>query len=185
MRSSYIRNHYGTLFKALIRTHQPKTIVEFGILDGYSLDRFLEEIEGSFLFGDYPGPVTVRAYDIFDDFPYHAASSSIAAHYPGVVQYGDYYKLPVQYESNSIDLLHIDIANDGDVYRFFFEHWLDKLSPSGFALIEGGSAERDVHDWMVKYNKPKIRPVLEHYRNDCDIFVFEPFPSVTMVKKRK
>jgi len=34
------------------------------------------------------------------------------------------------------------------------------MKKGGVILLEGGSLERDNTEWMVKYNKPKIRPII-------------------------
>ena len=49
--------------------------------------------------------------------------------------------------------------------------------------MEGGSEERDSIEWMVKYDKPRIRPVLKKYSNNVRITVLEDFPSITLIKK--
>ena len=50
-------------------------------------------------------------------------------------------------------------------------------------VLECGSEERDNIEWMVKYGKPKIQPVLKKYNNDVIITVLEDFPSLTLIKK--
>jgi hypothetical protein len=50
-------------------------------------------------------------------------------------------------------------------------------------IMEGGSEERDCVEWMVKYDKPKIRPILQKYSNSVKIEVLEDFPSITLIKK--
>ena len=49
-------------------------------------------------------------------------------------------------------------------------------------VLEGGSEERDSIEWMVKYDKPKIQPVLKKYNDDVIITVLEDFPSLTLIK---
>ena len=82
---------------------------------------------------------------------------------------------------SSIDILHIDIANTGDTYEFAIQNYLPKVR--GVMVLEGGSEERDNIEWMVKYDKPKIQPVLKKYNNDVIITVLEDFPSLTLIKK--
>ena len=50
--------------------------------------------------------------------------------------------------------------------------------------MEGGSEERDNCDWMIKYNKPKIREVLAEYSDKLEIKVFSEFPSITLIKNK-
>ncbi len=177
MKSSYTTNNYGKTIGSLVSLYQPKKIVEFGILEGYSLQAITENA---------PPEAEIVAYDIFEDFPYHhAEQASLIDRFGSVIKYGDFYKKHTDYIDGSIDFLHIDIANDGDVFKFFFEEWLPKLNVrSGIALLEGGSQERDNYDWMRKYNKKRISPALRFYSGICNILVLEPFPSLTLVTRR-
>ena len=53
--------------------------------------------------------------------------------YPNVsVKYGDFYKNYQTMDDGSQDIIHIDIANNGDVYEFAFEHYLPKVSENAF-----------------------------------------------------
>ena len=46
-------------------------------------------------------------------------------------------------------------------------------------ILEGGSEERDNINWMIKYNKTKIQPIIK--KNN--IKVIGSFPSITLFKK--
>ncbi len=154
----------------------PSRIVEFGILEGYSLDCFV----------NYSQECLIDANDLFDDFPYNAADYNFITekykNYSNVNVYKkDFYKTVDVYDDNSIDILHVDIANNGDTFEFAIRNYLPKVR--GIIIMEGGSEERDNIEWMVKYNKPKIQPVLKKYENDVRIMVLEDFPSITLIKK--
>ena len=57
--SSYKLNNYSLVFELFIKQFNPKKIVEFGILDGYSLD----------IFAKFSPPSTqIYAFDLFEDF---------------------------------------------------------------------------------------------------------------------
>ena len=92
------------------------------------------------------------------------------------IEYGDFYKLHDTLKE--IDILHIDIANNGDVYEFAINNYLPKLSKNGVIILEGGSEERDNVEWMIKYNKPKIQPIVKKY----NMKVIGTFPSITLFK---
>ena len=79
------------------------------------------------------------------------------------------------------DLIHIDIANNGDIYQFVFDNYIQKISSGGTIILEGGSVERDNIEWMNKYNKCKIQPVLEKYSNVYNIKTFGEIPSITII----
>ena len=73
----------------------------------------------------------------------------------------------------------------GDLFSFrkAFEFYLNKLTKNGIMILEGGSISRDNVYWMNKYNKPKIIPVLEKYKNKINIKTIGDFPSITLVTK--
>lgn len=182
MTSSYIANiDYGTLLSVVTFLNNPKKIVEFGILEGYSLTKFAESSMSNCI---------IEAYDIFDEFNGHHANKETVfdkfINYPNIkIYYGDFYKKFAELENNSIDILHIDIANNGDIYDFVFLNYMSKLTEHGIVILEGGSVERDNVEWMDKYSKPKILPILEKYAVTFEIKTFGTFPSITVVYKKK
>jgi spermidine synthase len=138
-------------------------VVEFGILDGFSL-RCLEK---------YTKDAKITAYDIFEDFNgNHAVEERVRRDFADTrvdIRRGDLYDVLPKMEEKSIDVLHVDIANDGDVYEFVLKH-SNKVKAGGIILMEGGTKDRDGVDWMVKYDKRKIKPVIDA----C------PFPHATV-----
>ena len=176
IKSSYHISKYDKVFQSICFILNPKKIVEFGILEGYSLDSFV----------NYGGDAIIEANDLFDEFPYNSANYDFV-----INKYRDYSNLFINkknfynsvddYEDYSIDILHIDIANNGDVFEFAIQNYLPKIR--GVMILEGGSEERDNVEWMNKYNKPKIQPVLKKYDNDVIITVLNDYPSLTLIKK--
>lgn len=176
IKSSYTKYHYNKVFQSICFSINPSKIVEFGILEGYSLDCFI----------NYSQNCDIEANDLFDDFPYNAADyNSIANKYQKKsnvsIYKRDFYKSVDLYEDNSIDILHIDIANNGETFDFAIQNYLPKVR--GIMIMEGGSEERDMVEWMVKYDKPKIRPILQKYSDSVRIEVLEDFPSITLIRK--
>lgn len=176
--SSYKENDYGSLITSLVKLYEPKFIVEYGILQGYSLQSLLNGAQKE---------TQISAFDIFEEFPYHHATQDVAQRFQDkrvFIGEQDFYE-----DSQSpynIDFLHIDIANTGDTYQTFFNKYLTHMSPNGICILEGGSIERDNYYWMKQYNKPKIAPVIKWAKDtfiqQLSIFTFEPFPSMTIVK---
>ena len=180
MRSSYKENKYNNVFKSIVFTVNPSLIVEFGILDGYSLESFAESsgIE-----------TQIMAYDIFEDFPYNSANfeniSKKFEKYKNVsIHRGDFFKADTSFSDGQIDLLHVDIANNGDVFKHTLDKYMDKVSKNGICILEGGSIERDDVVWMEKFNKPKIHPIINEAKIRYDILVLEDYPSITLIKHR-
>jgi hypothetical protein len=180
MRSSYLKEdlNYGDLIGNLTFALNPKKIIEIGILDGYSLEHFIKNSNSDTI---------IKAYDLFEDFVGNCAIKETVdakfARYENVkITKGDFYELPYSVD-NDIDIIHIDIANNGHVFEYAIKHYLPKLSENGVLILEGGSLERDDVEWMHKYNKPAIRPILEKYSDSLKIKTIGRFPSITFIKK--
>jgi len=177
MNSSYKNTlDYSDIFKTICFIKKPKKIVEIGILDGFSLKAMVDICSSN--------ETTIDAYDIFEDFNGNGSKREIIEKfikYSNVsINYGNFYEL--SFFEKSIDLLHIDIANDGDVYEYVFKNYIKYMTTDGIILLEGGSNERDNISWMEKYNKTKIHPVLEKYKSKYEIVTLDKFPSLTIVK---
>lgn len=170
------------MFQVLIGSVCPKRVVEFGILKGYSLSTFAD-----FCCKD----CKIEAYDIFDKFNGKGARrKELDSIFGGCenVEIGelDFYKGFEKYKDDEIDILHIDIANNGDVYKFAIENYLKKVSKKGIIVLEGGSVERDEVEWMKKYEKPSIVKYLKELREtrkDLNISVVDFFPSITLIRR--
>jgi hypothetical protein len=181
MRSSYNKKDitYGELIQSITRLTNPKKIVEIGILDGYSLESFVKSSTDV---------TEIYAYDLFEEFNgNHSDKDKLLERFNRFsnvkIEYGDFYKL--HNFIHNVDILHIDIANNGDVFEFVMNNYLQSLSPNGIIIFEGGSNDRDSVEWMIKYNKPKINPVIEKYQNkNFDIQIYGIFPSITIIKNK-
>ena len=99
------------------------------------------------------------------------------------IKYGDFYKVINNYPDNSIDILHIDIVNNGNTYEFMFQNCINKITNDGFIIMEGGSEYRDNIQWMIKYKKEKIQPIIKKYKNIYNIKTFGIFPSIIIKNK--
>ena len=177
MNSSYLNKiDYSEIIKTICFIKNPKKIVEFGILDGFSLKSFVDNTNNC----------QIEAYDIFDEFIGNSASFEVISKFSKYknikIEYGDFYKKVDDFEDNSIDILHIDIANNANVYKFAIAYYLPKVKENGIILLEGGSNERDQVEWMTKYKKPLINPYLNHFKNLKHI-VIGKMPSMTIINK--
>lgn len=178
MNSSYL-NHidYGDIFKTILFMTKPSNIIEIGILDGFSLKTMADNTSND---------CNINAYDIFDEFNGNSANKETLLKnfkdYNNVnIEYGDFYKLCNTFVDNSIDILHVDIANNGDVFEYVINNYVKKIKKGGVIILEGGSNERDNIEWMNKYNKPKIQPIIKKYSSDYDIKVIGEMPSLTII----
>ena len=181
MRTSYrnINLTYGDLLDSITIVKNPKKIVEIGILDGYSLECFTKNSSKD---------TQIYAYDLFEDFNgNHSNQNEVISKFSDFsnvkIEYGNFYELNNIIETN-IDIIHIDIANNGDVFEYAIKNYLPKLCENGILLLEGGSIERDKVEWMSKYNKTPIEPVIQkHIKNNLNIQVIGSFPSITIIRK--
>ena len=184
MNSSYKNNDidYGDLIEAIAYSIKPKTIIEIGILDGYSLTRFIDATNKDI--------TKIVAYDIFDKFNgNHAKEDELKDRFKNnqnvQIKYGDFYELHKNIENNSIDIIHIDVANNGEIYEYAIQNYVSKLSSSGIMILEGGSKDRDEVVWMNKYNKPKIQPIIDKYSKTYTIKNIGNHPSLTLISKSR
>jgi hypothetical protein len=139
-------------------------------------------------FAKQAAPTTeIKAYDIFEQFNGNSAKRDIRARFDTFsnvsVNEGDFYKTFSAFEDGTIDILHIDIANDGSVYEFAIQNYMPKMSSRGVMILEGGSEERDNIHWMLKYGKKPIRDVLTKLSGSYDIQTISAFPSLTLIRR--
>ena len=193
MRSSYQENNYGEVLKSYILNWRPTTMVELGVLDGYSTIAIAEAVkEMNFL---YQMTSKLDSYDLFEDYEFkHGVKEEVEKllEEKGLkdlvnLQKGDAYKVHELYPDASVQFLHVDISNDGATLRRITELWAPKLIQRGLILFEGGSDERDHNEWMTKYNKPSIKKEMEtnKFINDNYIYgTYYPYPSLTVFLKK-
>jgi predicted O-methyltransferase YrrM len=180
IKSSYTLDNinFGDIIQLITWSIKPKLIVEFGILEGYSLVNFIKEGQDC----------SIHSYDIFESFNGNYAKREIIEKfrdYKNVkIDEGDFFKKILEYPDESIDIIHIDIANDGYTYEFAIQNCMKKLIKGGILMMEGGSKERDNINWMIKYNKVSIVNTLNKYRDAYNIFTIEKFPSMTFIRNK-
>jgi hypothetical protein len=172
----------------LVLCKKPIVVVELGILHGYSLLAMALALKQL-------GQGKIHAYDLFDDYPYNHGNLSevnFKLHENKVYDYvdiykADAYKVHSNYKFNSVDILHVDISNDGTVLKYMVEYWTNILTDRGIMIFEGGSEERDNVEWMIKFNKKPIRKEILSNKiiaNNYLYVIHNPFPSITIFFKK-
>lgn len=196
MRSSYIENNYGNVFKALILAQKPAIVVECGVLDGYSTINIAHALRANRIGSGICSRFV--AYDLWDGYDWkHGDFENVATllreagllnHYVNL-HYGDAFESANNFNDYTVDFLHMDISNDGRVLEKTLQIWGPKMEQGGLIAFEGGSTKRDNIDWMVKFNKRPIVPVLEKLlyppmSAEWSFQVFTDYPSMTLICKR-
>jgi len=175
--SSYKANRLGETLYNVVLEYKPKTIVEFGVLEGFStihMAKALRELDQGHIF----------AYDLWDAYKFkhntqaHAQKNIDEAGLTDLVTLLqlDFYEWLEDAENQHFDLLHLDVSNCGDIIEKTIQT-LEKAHKGRILLFEGGSKTRDEVDWMIRFNKRPINPVVQEY--GCTI-IDENFPSLSM-----
>jgi hypothetical protein len=204
IRSSYIENDYGSLIQEYIKAWQPASLVELGVLDGYSTLHIAKGIEWLYKMRRFAPKFD--SYDLFEDYEFkHGSKEEVekllqehnVAQFVNL-QKGSAYEVhknypDVKYDERGeqiergIEFLHIDISNTGDTLRNIMELWHPKIGWRGIILIEGGSEERDNVEWMRKYNAPSIKkeietnPIINKYYH---YGTYLRYPSMTVMLRK-
>ena len=183
VQSSYSHSiDYSSIFRAACFLMQPKRIVEFGILRGFSLAALAESA---------PAKSHIEAYDIFEGFEgNHADVDEVRQRFQDdariSIAYGNLYDSHTFLESEPpIDLMHVDVANNGKVVRYVVDKLLPLMSDRGLIIFEGGTPARDDVDWMHKYAREPMCPELEaamctHRIRACTL---GDVPGLTLVQR--
>lgn len=190
MRSSYVINNYGYVFNSIVLAHKPLMVVECGVLDGYSTINIADALK----FNNEQRGIYSKfyAYDLWENYPYN--HGDIKEVYNRLIEmgvedyvklcYGNAFEVYESFKDSSIDLLHVDISNDGNTLSKIIDLWGNKINEGGIILFEGGSKDRDRVEWMMKYDKKAIRPELEKIiKKGWKVKIFDLHPSLTMIFK--
>ncbi len=175
--SSYSKNKLGKTIYDIVIELKPKKVVEFGILHGYSTFCIAQALR------DLDEGGTLLSYDLFDEFEYRHGTRKEAEQLVKKhnlekfvkIEHGDFYKWVS--EPDEFDLLHIDIANDGDVLEFVSNTFKNKN-----ILFEGGSKERDREPWMHEHNKRLMYPLKQKVNYEI---LNSKWPSLSLIRGNK
>lgn len=180
--TSYEENNYGEIFYSLVRVYRPRKIVELGTKAGFSAYHMARGLKAN-------GKGKLFCYDLWGNYEFNSVPQSVARE--NLKEFGDIISLKsrnvvgVDKTYKTVDILHIDLGNEGGILEKIVPLWIDKTRQ--LIVIEGGSSERDRVDWMIKLKKMPIRGWLEDFsrrRGDIEYFTIEPFPSVTIIRKK-
>lgn len=181
-KSSYEEYDYGSVFYGLTRTTKPLLIVELGTKAGYSAFHMAKALKEN-------GKGEIHCYDLWEIYQY--TSTPIKETEDNlkefikdrIVTLNQRDVLGVDKNYESVDILHVDVGNHGEILDKVISHWLPKVK--FLIILEGGSKERDQVDWMKKYSKVPIRDWLLKNKNQFNYIVLKNFPSLTIIEPIK
>lgn len=170
----------------MMRIYKPEKVVELGTEAGYSayhIARGLKENNKGHLY----------CYDLWEsydakDYGFHiipkSATEENLKKFSDIISLEQSDAINVSKEYESVDILHVDLHNEGEILDRVIPDWIDKVKQ--LIIIEGGSAERDKVEWMIKYKKQPIANWLNDFsqRSGVKYITIEPFPSVTIMNKK-
>lgn len=181
--SSYSKNNFGDFFYSLMRVYQPKKVVEFGTKAGFSAYHIARGLKAN-------GKGRLYCYDLWEKYQYNSVPKSIAEKnlkkFKNIISFKLRDVVGIDKLHKSVDILHVDISNDGKILEKIIPHWINKTRQ--LIIIEGGSPERDRFPWMIKYNKTSIKKWLKNFAqrySNIQYFTLEPFPSITILTKKQ
>lgn len=175
---------YDFFFYGLVRGLRPQRCVELGTYAGY--DAYWMGLALK-----HNGSGQLDCYDLWEDYPYnHVKKKEAEINLTGLpikLFQEEASTVYAHYIPKTVDLLMIDLSNDGLTYKTYLKDWYDKLADNGIILMEGGTEERDKIDWMIKYKKYPIREALKdkfistHY----NFYILAPFPGLTIFTRKE
>lgn len=179
--SSYQENNYGDLFYSLMRVYQPEKVVELGTKAGFSAYHMARGLKAN-------GKGKLFCYDLWENYKFSSVPQSVAREnlkeFETIIRLKTRDVIGVDKIYKTVDILHIDLGNEGGILEEIIPRWIDKTRQ--LIVIEGGSSERDRVGWMVKLKKTSIASWLEDFsrRGDIEYFTIEPFPSISLIRKK-
>lgn len=186
MKSSYKKNNYGDLFTSLVKIHKPSICVEYGLLDGYSTIHIAEGLKQN-------SKGHLFSFDIFEDFEFNHANYDNIVNNVSLfeldnfvtIDKGNFYD-PFEFRKfkiNSIDFMHVDVANTGETIDCFCKSWWKRISFGGIVVFEGGSILRDSEIEWMKNKKPisNFNKIIGQFFNYT---VINSYPSITLLTKK-
>ena len=169
--SSFKKKDIGQTLYDLVLDLKPKKIVEFGVLHGYATVAMAMAL-------DKLGKGHIEAYDLWQHYQFRHSTMldtqfNISAY--GLESYVDlYYGDFWEWEPTACDMVMLDISNDGDILK----RAVEKLKGyAQYLVFEGGTVERDMVEWMTKYDKTPMSTSGVKYE-----VLNHDFPGLSIIK---
>src|SRR3989344_1264130 len=181
--STYEKNNYGDFFYALIRLYHPQKVVELGTKAGYSAYHLARGLKAN-------GKGKLDCYDLWEKYEFNSVPKSVAEE--NLKDFADIIRLELRNTIGvdelykTVDILHVDLSNEGGVLEKIIPNWIDKVRQ--VIILEGGSKEHDKLPWIKKFKKIPVEKWLADFirkHPNIEHVTIEPFPSVTILRKNE
>lgn len=172
-----VKGNYGPLFYGITALVNPQVAVEIGVCQGYSSIFIAQAIK------DCDDGGILKCYDLWQDdesktnftekqkgkhltsqdflFTNMLYEQDLEDHVEVYTQ--EAFNVLPNFEADSVDMIHLDIGNCGDVLNKILPEVLRTLKIGGYFLFEGGSPWRDKVDWMLEHDKAPISDLFGNY----------------------
>lgn len=176
----YFKPNIGKTIYDYVIENKPKVIVEFGVLFGFSTVCMSQALR------DLNNGGKIYAFDLWEKSKYnHGQTIELVNDILKEYELQDFVKLDYGGSADSlsnikdVDLIHIDINNDGDRLMNFITDIKNKHKVNCDILFEGGIIERDNCWWMNEFKKTPIN----HLRNNFDYVILNKnYPGISKIK---
>jgi len=173
----YFKPNIGKTIYDYVIENKPKVIVEFGVLFGFSTVCMSQALR------DLNNGGKIYAFDLWEKSKYnHGQTIELVNDILKEYELQDFVKLDYGGSADSlsdikdVDLIHIDINNDGDRLMNFITDIKNKHKVDCDILFEGGIIERDNCWWMNEFKKTPIN----YIKNTFDYVVLnERYPGIS------
>jgi predicted O-methyltransferase YrrM len=191
--TSWGAGEYTLYFFGITLALRPKIAVELGVYEGFTSYWIASALMANSISNSkFAGHL--YSYDLWEEYPYrHVPMQKAKDNLKHLSQYitliqKDASKVHEEYADNSVDLLVIDLSNDGTTYSEYLFNWYPKLTEKAIVLMEGGSPKRDEVDWMRKYDKEPILKTLRQHPfllSHYNYAISETYPGLTTLVKKE
>tara|TARA_B100000424_G_scaffold155221_1_gene118698 strand:+ start:693 stop:1292 length:600 start_codon:yes stop_codon:yes gene_type:complete len=153
----YFKPNIGKTIYDYVIENKPKVIVEFGVLFGFSTVCMAQALR------DLNNGGRIYAFDLWEKSKYnHGQTIELVDDILKEYELQDFVKLDYGGSADclsgikDVDLIHIDVNNDGDRLMDFISDIKNKHKVDCDILFEGGIVERDNCWWMNEFKKTPI-----------------------------
>ena len=176
IKSSYSKNQLHRELYSYVMGRNPKVVIEFGCLEGYSTVTIAKALK------DLDNGGKLIAFDLWEKYKYKAGNRELVeknlsrSNLRSIVELGSMDFFSFLENPIDFDLLHLDISNDGEIIEKTIESLKNHLERGSNIIFEGGSKERDNEEWMIKYNKKPINSIKYDYK-----VLTNKWPSMSLI----